>query len=47
MEIPTVGAMLMHADRRTDGWTEVMTLMVDFETMQMHLKIRWIMIDRR
>jgi hypothetical protein len=38
MEIHTVGAMLMHADRRTDGWTEVMKLMVDFAAMRMHLK---------
>jgi len=45
MEIHTVGAMLMHADRRTDGWTEVMKLMVDFATMRMHLKVRWIKTD--
>lgn len=37
----------MHADRRTDGWTEVMKLMVDFATMQMDLKILWIKIDHR
>jgi len=47
VEIPAVGAMLMHASRRTDGWTEVMKLMVDFASTQMRLKIRWIKIDRR
>jgi len=45
MEIPAVGAMLMHAGRRTDGWTEVMKLMVDFASTQIRLKIRWIKID--
>jgi len=44
MESPTVGAMPMHADRRTDGWTAVMKLMVDIATMQKHLKVRWIKI---
>jgi len=47
MEIPAVGAMLMHAGRRTDRWTEVMKLMVDSATMQMHLTIQWIKIDCR
>jgi len=47
MEIPAVGAMPMHAGGRTDGWTEVMKLVVDFATMKMHLKIQWIKIDCR
>jgi hypothetical protein len=39
MEIPTVGAMLLHADRRIDGWTIAMKHLVDFATMQMRLNM--------
>jgi hypothetical protein len=39
--------MLMHTNRRTDGWTEVMKLMVDFATNASAPKMWWFKIDHR